>query len=96
MFDEVGVRLDVKKFLIVFMDNKLKNDRIVIVDVFKLIILECGVVFVGVGEEVDKKELEVIIFLKNIIVIVLKIGNFDEVVKEIIDKMKKSKFLLVV
>lgn len=91
LFDEAGARPDAKKFLIVFMDNKSKNDRIAIVDASKPIIPECGVVPVGVGEEVDKKELEAITPLKNTTVTAPKTGNPDEVAKEIIDKMKKSK-----
>lgn len=49
-------------------------------------------IFVVVGDNVNVEEFEVFSFLKEIIIDVLILGDFDKLVGEIIDEMKKCKY----
>lgn len=88
VLEGLGFCVDVKKFFVFLVDNKLGSIE---EDVLKFVfLLEGGgikVILVGIGVVVDCEELENIILLKGNIIEVLEELKFENFGKKIIDKI---------
>ena len=94
LFDEAGTRPDAKKFLILIMDNKSRNERVnLTMAANPLVEQECWLVPVAIENKEVVEECWELTPLKNMTIEVPKTGSPDKLVEEITDKMKEGKFL---
>lgn len=77
--------------LVVIIDKKifLKFDD-VIFEVNKFEDMEVIVIFVGIGVEIDRKELEEFIFDVMDVIIIFKVFDFDDFGRKIMEKVLKG------